>query len=292
MRSAKTPQRPRLFGIIGYPLRQTWSPDIHNAAFRACGQAHWYVPFALPPGALKRGVDALAKLGVRGFNVTVPHKETILPLLRSASALARTLGAVNTVVRTPRGWHGENTDVHGFAAALHKHRRALAGKSVVVLGTGGAARAVVYALIRHFDVTGVLVIGRNRNRRERTVRWALGLSNSVAVSGLALTRTRDWRSAFKQAALVVNATPVGGDGKGRLLPAGFRFRKGQIAFDLIYTRDTDFLKAARRQGAVALDGKAMLLEQAEVAFRLFTGGPFPKSKVLRDLKRRRSWQTG
>jgi shikimate dehydrogenase len=293
MRSASVAGRPELFGIIGYPLLTTWSPHLHNTGFQVTGLPHHYAPFAMPPGGLGSGVKALATLGVRGFNVTVPHKETILQYLQSVSPLAQTLGASNTVVRTRRGWHGENTDVHGFAVPLWPQRRKLAGRPALVFGAGGAARAVVYALIRHFKVSGVLVLARQSVQAERFARWAQSLSPSVPVSGAALGRAADWRAAFRESAIVVNATPVGsrGHSQSRLLPAGMGFRRDQIAYDLVYGDKTDFLKRAEQGRALTHDGSAMLGEQAAAAFRLFTGRVFPKRKVFELLRRSGVWPT-
>jgi shikimate dehydrogenase len=282
MRSAK----PALFGIIGYPLTLTWSPAIHHAGYRAAGLPHHYAPFAIAPARLKRGLSALADLGVQGFNVTVPHKERIVPFLASGSDLVQQLGAVNTVLARPRGWHGENTDVVGFATPLWKHRRLLSGRSAVVLGAGGAARAVLYALLREFELAAVLVVARNRSRALRVARWAQGLAPGSAVAGARLGDVAQWQAAFREAALVVQATPVGGAGKGRILPARARFSHRQIAYDLVYGQSTDFLERARRAGAVAKDGSGMCLAQAAAAFELFTGTAYPWTAVQRAMKGR------
>jgi shikimate dehydrogenase len=290
MRSAEIIRKPTLFGIIGYPLHTTWSPAIYNAAFNVSNLPFHYAPFAIAPARLKRGVAALADLGVKGFNVTVPHKEAILPFLASASELVRTLGAANTVVARPRGWHGENTDVVGFTAPLYRYRRQLAGRSAVVLGAGGAARAVLCALLREFDLSAVLVVARNRSRAEGVAHWAQSLSPGSAVAGARLGDSSNWRAAFREAALVVQATPVGsvGSRQDRVLPAGFKFNRGQIACDLVYGRNTDFLIRAHRGGAVAQDGSGMLLAQAAAAFEVFTGASYPWRAVGRGLLRRRS----
>lgn len=278
--------KPALFGIIGYPLSTTWSPAIHEAGFRACGLPHRYVPFPVPKSELRRSLAALSQLGVKGFNVTVPHKEAVVSLLASASPLVRTLGAANTVLARKRGWHGENTDVAGFSGPLWKHARRLERRSAVVLGAGGAARAVVFALLNHFGMNAVLVVARQAQRAREVARWASELAPSAAVSGAALSDKAAWRGAFREATVVVHATPVGLHAKGRILPAGWSFGRGQIAYDLIYGQKTDFLVRARRGGAVTLDGSGMLLAQAAVAFEMFTGTSYPWSAVKRQLKRR------
>jgi shikimate dehydrogenase len=281
MPSAKSKPASRWFGIIGYPLRHSGSPDLHNSAFKACALPYVYAPLPLSPAHLKQGVAALRTLGASGFNVTLPHKEAVVPLIQSASPLVRTLGAANTVLRRPRGWHGENTDVHGFSVPLWKHRRRLSAAPAVVIGSGGAARAVVYALIRHFRVATVLVLVRNQRRAELFLRWADSLAPTVPVSPAEIRRVSEWRAAFAEAAIVVNATPVGGEAApgARLLPAAVAFGRHQIAYDLVYGRRTAFLAGAATQGALALSGDAMLFEQAAAAFELFTGVRFPRNRL-------------
>lgn len=278
--------KPSLFGILGYPLSTTWSPAIHEAGFSACGLDHRYLPLPVPPTRLKRSLEAFALLGVKGFNVTVPHKEAIVPLLTSASPLVRTLGAANTVLARPRGWHGENTDVAGFVTSLWRHEKALTGKPAVVLGSGGAARAVVYALLRHLEMSAVLVVSRKVSKARELARWAGSLVPGTAVAGAALSDTRSWRGAFREAVLVVQATPVGMGGSGRIVPPSFKFSKRQVACDLVYGARTDFLVRAKRDGARAKDGSGMLLAQAALAFELFTGKSYPWQAVQQELKRR------
>lgn len=278
--------KPALFGIVGYPLSTTWSPFIHEAGFRALKLPHRYLPVPIAPGRLRPGMKALEQLGVQGFNVTVPHKEAVLPLLASSSRLVKTLGAANTVTARRNGWHGENTDVLGFASMLWPYANRISKCSAVVLGAGGAARAAIYALLRHFEMSAVLVVARKSTQAHGLAKWGAELAPTAAVSALNLSKSALWRGAFKEAALIVQTTPVGQGDDGRILPAGWRFDRKQIACDLVYGYPTDFLKRARSARAVALDGTGMLLAQAAAAFELFTGRPYPWAKVKLELKRR------
>jgi len=278
--------KPALFGIIGYPLSTTWSPALHEAGFRACKLDHRYVSLPVPRARLRQSLKGLSLLGVKGFNVTVPHKESIVPLLASASPLVRTLGAANTVLAKPKGWHGENTDAAGFATSLWRFERTLAAESAVVLGAGGAARAVVYALVKHLGMSAVLVVARRASQARELARWASSLFPTAAVAGASLSDTASWRGAFREAALVVQATPVGMGGRGRIVPSAWKFNKRQVACDLVYGERTDFLRRALKDGARAKDGSGMLLAQAALAFELFTGMSYPWRAIQKNLSRR------
>ena len=286
MRSAESPLRPALLGIIGFPLFHTASPALHNAAFRAAGLPWVYAPFPVSPRRLPEAMKALDDLGVRGFNVTVPHKQAVIPFLKKLSPEALAVGAVNTVWRTSAGWAGDNTDIEGFGAPLRRHRRALEGTPVLMFGAGGAARAAAFALVRTFKISALEIVARRLRQAEEFVRWASRLDVHVAVTGAGLGDTRSWSSAFRAAKLVVNATPVGmDDAKQRMVPAGLRFHSNQIAYDLVYGQRTDFLVRAGRAHAAVIDGTPMLGAQAARAFEIWTGRPFPYRAVQKELGR-------
>jgi len=271
----------RTYGIIGYPLRHTASPAIHNAAFRLLGLPHVYAPYPLAPAALGRGLTALRDLGVQGLNVTVPHKEAVLQHLDSVTATASSVGAVNTLVVTRGGWRGDNTDIHGFGAPLRRYRSRLRGRSGVIIGAGGGARAAAFALVKDFGISALLFIVRSPRRAERCIEWAGELDAHVPASVEALSRPATWRAAFEEAAIIVQATSVGMTAArlDDLLLRGLRFRSDQLAYDLVYGRTTAFVRRARRQGAVATNGTHMLWAQAALSFKLWTGRPFPLARV-------------
>lgn len=286
MRSAKKPIRPELYGILGFPLTSTHSPVIHNAAFRACGLPHHYGTFRVSPRDLSSGVRALRDLGVQGFNVTIPHKINIIPHMTSLSTDARAVGAVNTVKRTAGGWRGFNTDIGGFVDPLTRYRRSLRGKSAVMFGCGGAARAVAFALFHELHIGALLIVARSPSRARAFVEWSGEVAGSIPVTVESLGRPANWLPAFGQAGIVVNATPIGmvSTGARKLLPPSAKFKKGQIAYDLVYGRITDFMARANRSKAVAIDGSAMLLGQAAQAFQLWTGKSFPRRAVESELE--------
>jgi shikimate dehydrogenase len=137
----------KLLGVIGNPVTHSLSPVMHNAALAELGSDFVYVAFPVVAEELEAAIAGFAAIGVQGFNITIPHKQAIMPLLQDISDDARAVGAVNTVWRTEQGWSGTNTDVFGFMAPL-KSLKDWAGKTAVVLGNGGAARAVVAGCTR------------------------------------------------------------------------------------------------------------------------------------------------
>jgi shikimate dehydrogenase len=133
----------KLLGVIGYPIEHSLSPVMHNAAIDHLGVNYVYLPFAIHPNDLPQAIDGFAAIGLQGFNVTIPHKQAIVPLLQEVSDVAKAIGAVNTVWRNELGWSGTNTDIEGFLSPLRDCDRPWKHSSAVILGNGGAARAVV-----------------------------------------------------------------------------------------------------------------------------------------------------
>jgi len=286
MPSADQLSRTCTLGIIGYPLDRTASPAVQNTALRLARIPWIYAAFRVPPDSLAAALEGLRTAGVLGFNVTYPHKEKIIPQLEKVTPTAREIGAVNTVWRTPRGWQGDNTDLHGFNTGLKSARRRIRNAPAVLFGTGGAARTAAYALIREFGISALLVVSRNPARATAFVRWVSALDPNIPVDIERLASLRSWRSGFKAARTVVNATPVGmtAGGRGSILPAGVRFHPDQIVHDLIYGRSTPFLQRARRAGATVIGGDTMFWHQAARAFEIWTGKRFPLKRVQSEVR--------
>ncbi len=254
----------RVAGVIGDPVRHSLSPVIHNAAFEALDLDWVYVAFPVPAGEATAAVAAMRALGLDGLNVTMPHKADVLPALDHLSATARALGAVNTIHRLGDELHGENTDGQGFVDALgHDEGFDPRDKRVVVLGAGGAARAVVLALATA-GAADIAVLNRTASSVERAAKLAPGVARAGTGDDVG------------EADLVVNATPVGMAGPAglgeALLVDPHRLRPGQLVADLVYHPiRTPLLAAARERGAVPVSGLGMLIHQAAHAFRLWTG---------------------
>ena len=263
----------RLAGVIGDPVRHSLSPVLHNAAFAALGLDWVYVALPVQAGAGAAAVAAMATLGIDGLNVTMPHKAAVASAVDERSAVAERLGAVNTVTRSARGLLGDSTDGEGFVRALRIDAGFdPAGARCLVVGAGGAARAVVLALAEA-GAAEVVVVARRADAGAQ----AAQLAGSCGRVGTAEEADR--------CDLVVNATPIGmgevvvdladatAQAGGAELPVPSRcLGPGQVVADLVYQPiRTPLVDAARSRGAVAVNGLGMLIHQAALSFRLWTG---------------------
>ena len=255
-------------GVIGDPVHQSLSPTLHNAAFAELGLDWVYVAFPVPAGQGAAAVEAMRTLGVRGLSVTMPHKSTAIGGVDRLSATASRLGVLNTVTRRGGDLVGDSTDGPGLIDALRGEQGwEPRGRKVVILGTGGAARAVALALAEA-GAAAVVVVGRRADAADSVATLAGPVGSTGAVEEIS------------DADLVVNATPVGmvahsGDG----LPLGLdpdRLGSGQLVVDLIYAPAVTPLQVeARTRGAEAVNGLGMLIHQAARQFAAWTGEQAP-----------------
>ncbi len=258
-----TPDTP-VFGVIGNPVEHSRSPEVHNCGLAAAARDGVYLPFRVDTVA---GFLRLAPaLGVRGLSVTLPHKQAVVPLLARAERAVEAMGACNTLVREPGGWVGYNTDASGFMAPL----RAVGPiRRATVIGAGGAARAIVWAL-REAGVT-VLIANRSRARGRR-------LAHELGAAFVALEAEELAARIAGHHDLIVQATSLGMDAApGAHDPlAAVPLTGREIVYDIVYTPPvTPLLRRARAAGCRTIGGSAMLLGQAYEQFRLFTGVEFP-----------------
>jgi shikimate dehydrogenase len=257
--------RARIAGVIGWPVAHSRSPRLHGYWLERHGIDGAYVPFAVPPERLEQALRALPALGIAGVNVTVPHKEAALRIVEASDPLARRIGAVNTVVvREGGALEGWNTDAHGFLA----HLRASVADwrpgdgPALVLGAGGAARAVCAALA-DAGVPEVRVANRTAARASTLAR---------ALGGIVAVPWAERASALADAALIVNATTLGMTGRPALELDLARAGSRAIVYDLVYAPlETGLLAAARGRGLRAVDGLGMLLHQARPGFAAWFG---------------------
>lgn len=287
----------KLLGVMGYPVEHSLSPVMHNAILaslsRNTGQGldYVYVAFPVLPAALAAAVAGFAAIGLRGFNVTIPHKQAILPLLDQVSAIAQAVGAVNTVWRTEQGWSGTNTDVQGFLAPLQEQRD-WQQTTALVLGSGGAARAVV-AGCGQLGCTAIRVVGRDRLKLKQFQQsWhpalsslsgstvALGTSGTSFPTHLHVHTWADLPELLPQADLLVNTTPVGMHPQVDQSPLSDRdvdqLPKQAIVYDLIYTPNpTRLLQQVQARDLTAIDGLEMLVQQGAAALEIWLNQPIP-----------------
>lgn len=267
------------FAVIGDPITHSLSPVMQEAAFRRVGIHARYEAQRVPAERLAEHVAGLREMGYRGFNVTVPHKVSIVPLLDNLAATAMRAGAVNTVSIRDGKSFGDNTDVPGFTAALRTLGLDLHGLPVTVIGAGGSARAVVLALS---GAGARLTIVNRSPENARQLLQALDVRADICSNG-------DLRAAVVvgRSALVINTTPLGmaGAPQESPLPSGVTLAAGAVAVDLVYGDETPFLASARAQGCRTMDGLEMLVQQGAESFRIWTGLE-PDLAVMRDACRR------
>ena len=267
-------REPAVAGVIGWPISHSKSPLIHRFWLGKLGLDGDYSRFPVRPEQLSTFVRALPVMGMRGVNVTVPHKEKIAPLLDSLTDDAVQIGAVNTITRAGSRLVGRNTDAAGFRGALDgllDGRRT--PRHALVLGAGGAAKAAIAALVTA-GVAQISIANRHLARAERLVAEVRKASPHLTV------RAAPWHEGLlieeaQIAGLVVHATTLGLNDGALPLPAA-AFRAGQFVIDVVYAPgETALVRTARAAGAEAIDGREMLLLQGAAAFELWTGRPAP-----------------
>lgn len=272
----------RVVGVIGWPVRHSLSPPMHNAAFAATGLNWVYVPFAVAPDLVISAVAAVRALDLVGLNVTIPHKLAVLPLLDEVSSEAQALGAVNTIINDQGKLRGRNTDGEGFLRSLREISEDVTDRRVALIGAGGSARAVALAAARA-GAAQLTIINRTVEKAETVaemVRAAVPAA-TVEVVGLA---TPEAKAAVQAAEVLIDSTAVGmypHHDTEPVVPAEWLHRELTVC-DLTYNpRETVLLRAARAAGARTLDGTGMLIHQGALAFEYWTGQPAPV-EVMRE----------
>ena len=272
---------PALYGVTGWPLAQSLSPLLHNTGFAALGINALYLKWEVPPDKLPVFVESVRLLNIRGCSVTIPHKVHLLPLLDEVSPLARRVGAANTIYWNGERLCGENTDVAGFMAPLAGVP--LAGADVLLLGAGGAARAVAAGLTapRPEGRPAHVFVATPSDKSHLPLAEEFGLSPLL------------WKDRHEpQAMLVVNTTPLGMRGKAETdtpydfslaaqLAAQSDANATPLAYDIVYNPlETRFLREARATGRRCISGLEMFFGQGDAQFRLWTGQGLPPEARL------------
>ncbi len=274
----------RVTGLFGDPVAHSLSPQMHNRAFAERDLDWVYVAFHVPPARLGDAVRALPALGLAGVNVTIPHKEQVIPFLDGLSRTAAMMQAVNTIVVGDDGTlTGHNTDAPGFAAALARHQVHLRGQRLLLLGAGGAARAVAFqAALDGAEEVAVCDLAGER---------AATLASDVAAHFAScrvhcLPMERDALAPATEAAtLLVNATPVGMEGRGDYPIDLDWLHPALFVYDLVYNpAETPLLAAARARAIPCDNGLTMLALQGAESFALWTGEPPPGESMIRTLE--------
>lgn len=270
------------FGVIGHPIGHSLSPAMQNAGIQAAGLDAVYIAMPVMEAELGQAVDGLRTLGFRGFNVTIPHKQAVMEYLDEIDEDARIIGAVNAVSIKDGRLKGYNTDMAGFLQGMYSHGFSPKGTHAVLLGAGGAARAIIWGLIK-----------------EGVKSLAIGVRNVPKVQPVAEyfrpymdIQVMDWQSeAFcrrlQKAQLLVNSTPLGmAPHVDAMPPVDFGLvSKDAFVYDIVYTpAETMFLRTAREHGCRTLNGEEMLVGQGAEAFRLWTGRQLPVEPMAQALR--------
>ena len=256
-------------GILGYPVGHSLSPVMHNAAFKKNQMDYVYIPLPTAPNDLKTAVSALKAWNFRGANVTIPHKVAVMEYLDEIAEDARMIGAVNTITIRDGRAIGSNTDGIGFIASLRKASAAPEGGRAVLLGAGGAARAVVWGLLQN-GIENITILVRN-------VEKGLSFAKRFASHGdikVYMFGDTEAKKALRTCTLLVNTTPLGMATNLDAMPevSWTDVAEDAVVYDLIYTPlMTRFLKEAQEHGHRTINGKDMLIEQGAESFFRWTG---------------------
>jgi len=278
----------KVCAVIGDPIEHSLSPAIHNAAYRSLGMDFVYVAFRVRSRELARAIEGARALGMVGLNVTRPHKTSVMDLLDTTEKTARKIGAVNTIVRSGGGLRGYNTDGQAALEVLQKLGGSLSGTRVVILGAGGAARAIAYYLSK--TTQSMSILNRTRASGSRLAaeitRWS-----DVKCLSRGLDRT-SLRKEVSKSDVLINTLPVDILPRfGSTLICEGLIRTGMIVFDANYVHESDFLLDAEVAGAKVADGLDMLVGQAALSFRLWTGRNPPIDVMHETALKARQMQT-
>lgn len=266
-----------VIGIFGYPVGHSLSPIMHNAAFAALDLDYAYVPFAVQPAQIKEAVNAIRVLGLRGVNVTIPHKERVLEYLDEVAPEAELIGAVNTIVNEKGVLKGYNTDGKGFVRSLREKGLLKKTNSFYLIGAGGAARAVAVQLALE-EVYGITLLVRQEDLSSaHDIAAGVNLNTKTKATVTTLEKflyDADWRRGVT----IVNCTPLGMCPRIDSMPSidlGL-LPQESVVCDLVYNPgETLFLRKAASLGLTTVSGLGMLLHQGAAAFELWTGRPAP-----------------
>lgn len=266
----------RVLGVIGHPVEHTSSPAMHNAAIAALGLDYVYTAFHVEPHKVGEALVGMRALNIAGLNVTVPHKQAVMPHLDEVSEEARVIGAVNTIVHRDGKLSGHNTDAFGFIESLKRDGgMELLPAQVALLGAGGAARAILYALLQRAEVEQVLLLNRNLEKAE-ALASDLDKMGKVEVGALAA-------AGIGEAGLLINSTSVGmhpNTGESPLVDPSV-LHADMLVVDIVYKPvKTKLMQQAEAVGAKNINGLGMLAWQGARAFEIWTGVMPPAEKMV------------
>lgn len=258
----------RLCALIGNPVAHSISPVIHNNLSRLCGVNLAYVTLKVEEGDVKEAVKGAYALNMLGMNVTVPHKQTVIEALADIDPLAKAIGAVNTLVRTDKGYKGYNTDILGLKRELNESGLELKGRPVVILGAGGAARAIAF-LCADSGASEVNILNRTVEKAEEI---ANAVNNNLNIDTVRAMNINDYDKIKESGYLVIQTTSVGlhPHDDGAVITDIEFYKRASAGVDIIYNpAETKFMKLMKEARKVSYNGLKMLLYQGVEAFELW-----------------------
>ena len=265
------------FAVIGDPIDHSLSPNIHSAAFRELNLDSSYIGYRIPKGELEGGVEGLKKIKINGFNITIPHKIEMMKYLDKMDESCSIIGAVNTVVNNEGVLKGYNTDMDGFLEPLKKRNITIQNSKVLLIGAGGAARAIVAGIAKE-KAASIDIANRTIEKANNLLEFAtkLGLSANVKKIESIDTSTENYN-------IIINATSIGL--KDEPSPISFEgINEKTVVYDIVYTpMNTDFIKKAKMKNAIIIYGYEMLLGQAIRAFEIWHEMKAPYNAMKKSL---------
>lgn len=270
-----------IYGLIGHPIKHTFSPPMHNIAFEELNYNGIYLPFHVTPENLSIFLKGLKYTNVAGLNVTIPHKQAVLKNADFLSPEVKVIRAANVLKFIKGKIYAYNTDGSGFIKSLSAfpNLKTLRNKNILILGAGGSTRSILYSLIKE-KVKSILIMNRTESKARKLVNEFKKLKSNLMASGIEYNILKE--KAFD---LIINTTSAGmNKGDNELINTVYISPKTYVA-DIIYNPiETTFLKKAKKNGAYTINGLGMLLYQASEAFKIWTGIVPPEKKMLKALK--------
>ena len=262
------------YAVIGDPIDHSLSPNIHNAAFRHLGSEDTYIAYKIPAGELSAGIGALKEIKIAGFNVTIPHKIEMMKFLDEMDTTSKVIGAVNTVVNDDGKLKGYNTDMIGFLDPIKKRNLTIKGSQVMLLGAGGAARAIMTAMVKE-KASKITIVNRTMENAHKLAEFAKKIGGNIETVSL-----QEANKLISDHKFIINSTSIGMDNEPSHISTE-NMNENSIVYDIVYQpMNTDLIKKSKEKGATIIYGYEMLLSQAACSFEIWhkTEAPYDVMK--------------
>jgi len=251
------------YAVIGDPIDHSLSPNIHNAAFRHLKLDHTYIAYKIPAGELSTGIEALKAIKIAGFNVTIPHKIEMMKFLDEMDTTCKVIGAVNTVLNEDGKLKGYNTDMIGFLDPIKKKNLTIKDSQVLLLGAGGAARAIVTAMVKE-KASKITIVNRTMENANKLAEFAKKIGGNVDTVSI-----QEANKLIADYKFIINSTSIGMRNEPSPISTE-NISKDSIVYDIVYQPiNTDLIKKSKENGATIIYGYEMLLSQAACSFEIW-----------------------